>query len=255
MTAPLAQASWGGGADAYLVAIYVLQQEEAPDRVVSARVAEYLGVSSVSVSRALNRLQRSGDVEQKVPVITLTARGSQRASAFLRRHHVAERWLTDELGLDWVLAHHEAEHLAKALSERVTQALWERLGHPTRCPHGNPIPGAGESRPMAQPLSSVEAGNYVIDRILEQVEGLADHLQMLKNSGLTPGAAVEVCSDPSQGHPKVRVTQDPKAPWITLDPWLARRLFVRAPDRRKRNSAAHRFPHAPRRKTSSFSQT
>lgn len=238
-----------------MVAIYVLQQEEAPDRVVSARVAEYLGVSSVSVSRALNRLQRSGDVEQKVPVIALTERGLRRAVAFLRRHHVAERWLTDELGLDWVLAHQEAEHLAKALSEQVTQALWERLGHPARCPHGNPIPGAGESRPMAEPLSSVGAGDYIIDRILEQVEGLADHLQMLKNSGLTPGATIEVCPAILQGRPQVRMAQDPTAPWITLDPWLARRLFVRAPEPREQNVASRRIPHTARRPSSNLARS
>lgn len=221
------QVGWGGGAEAYLMAIYVLLQEEPPEQVVSARVAEYLGVSPVSVSRALTRLQRMGDLERKVPTLALTAQGWARAESLLRHHHIAERWLTDELGLDWVTAHQEAERLGGALSERVVSALWERLGKPQRCPHGTPIPGTGVPQLMAEPLSAVPSGFYVIDRVTEQVEGLVELLQRLQSAGLTPGIEIEVRATPRGGEPQVRLTRAP-APWLTLESWLARRILVRS---------------------------
>ncbi len=218
---------WGGGADAYLMAIYVLFCEEPPERVVSARVAEYLGVSPVSVSRALTRLLRHGDLERKVPRLKLTASGWQRAEVLLRHHHLAERWLTDELGLDWAVAHQEAERIGQAFSTQVAEALWQRLGRPQRCPHGSPIPGTGAVSPVAVPLANVNAGTYVIDRVLEQVEGFAELLTRLQSAGLMPGEEVQVARHGPADEVRVRITRPPRR-WTTLEPWLARRVLVRS---------------------------
>ncbi len=221
------RAGWGGGADAYLMAIYVLFREEPPERVVSARVAEYLGVSPVSVSRALTRLLHGGDLERKVPWLKLTASGWLRAEVLLRHHHLAERWLTDELGLNWALAHQEAERIGQAFSPQVAEALWQRLGRPQRCPHGSPIPGTGAANTVAVALSGVDAGTYVVDRVLEQVEGFTELLTRLQSAGLMPGKQVEVARHQPTEEVSVRSARPP-GPWTILEPWLARRVLVRA---------------------------
>ncbi len=225
---PRSSLDWGGGAEAYLTAIHVLLQEEHPSQVVAARVAEYLGVSPASVSRALGRLQVAGDLVQKVPTLVLSAQGWEHAERLLRHHHIAECWLTDELGMDWTRVHQEAQRLGSAMSEAVAMALWEHLGRPQRCPHGTPIPGTDAVCPLVESLAEVGSGHYVIDRILEQVEDFVELLRQLKTSGLIPGASVDVKASTAGGQPSVRLAAVHDAPWIALQPWLARKVLVRA---------------------------
>ncbi|MCL6564602.1 MAG: metal-dependent transcriptional regulator [Firmicutes bacterium] len=218
-------------AESYLEAIYVLYQEEPPERVVAARVAEYLGVTPVSVSRALTRLERQGDVAARTPTIRLTEQGWRRAASILRRHHLAERWLEDRLGLSLVEAHLEAERIAHALSDRVADALWEELGRPTTCPHGNPIPGVGVHVP-AEPLSVVAPGVYVVDRIFEQLENVEAVLLWVQKAGLLPGSLIRVKSGPAGG-PREIASLDgngEEKETFLVEPQVARRILVRLPE-------------------------
>src|ERR1051326_4213107 len=113
-----------------------------------ARLADWLGVSRPTVTVALRRMTRDGMVVQNSrKEIELTARGRRAAAAIVRRHRIMERWLTDSLGLDWVTADEEAARLEHAVSDVVERRLWETLGRPTSCPHGNPIPGYAELSP------------------------------------------------------------------------------------------------------------
>lgn len=184
------------GDEAYLEAIYVLTMENR--QAQAARVAEYLGVTPVSVSRALTRLEKHGYLVQRAPNLQLSDTGWSQAEAVVRRHRLAERWLADRLGLGLVEAHREAERLEHALSSRVESALWEDLGRPRTCPHGNPIPGLnGEPVTMTPTvtLSEARAGTaYIVDRIFEQLEGLEERLQWIENAGLLPGQAFSVRS-------------------------------------------------------------
>lgn len=184
------------GAESYLEAIFVLTSEGRPAQ--AARIADYLAVTPVSVSRALSRLEKSGDLISRTPEVRLSAQGWARAEAVVRRHRLAERWLSDKLGLSLVEAHREAERLEHALSERVELALWEDLGRPMTCPHGNPIPGlTTEPIPLlpAIPLERAQPGIYVVDRIYEQLEGLEERLQWVEDAGLLPGATLTLAED------------------------------------------------------------
>ncbi len=71
----------------------------------------------------------------------------------MRKHRLAERLLSDVIGLDWAYVHDEACRWEHVMSEQVERRLVELLGHPTESPYGNPIPGldqlgdvAGEPR-------------------------------------------------------------------------------------------------------------
>ena len=215
------------GAESYLEAIYVLTTENR--QVQAARIAEYLAVSAVSVSRALTRLEKIGDLAGRAPEVRLSAQGWARAEAVVRRHRLAERWLADSLGLSLVEAHREAERLEHALSARVEKALWEDLGRPTTCPHGNPIPGlAGAEPPLMSvvPLDRAAVGGYVVERIYEQLEGLEERLQWIEDAGLVPGAvfSVRVAADGTLGKPIVDVAGRGS---VTVPGDVARQLMVR----------------------------
>src|SRR5207248_2067763 len=177
----------------YLEAIYYMWSEGEPLR--SARLADWLGVSRPTVTIALRRMARDGLVKlTRTKDIELTPKGMAQAESIVRRHRIMERWLTDGLHLDWVVADEEAARLEHAVSDVVERALWDNLGRPMSCPHGNPIPGYSERNPAEVRLSSLpEGARAALSRISEVAEREAPILlSYLGERGLVPGATLEV---------------------------------------------------------------
>lgn len=180
-------------ASRYLEAIYYMWAEKEPLR--SARLAEWLGVSRPTVTVALRRIMRDGLVRMAAhKEIELTPAGMRAAESIVRRHRIMERWLTDGLGLDWVTADAEAARLEHAVSDVVERRLYEVLGRPATCPHGNPIPGHSEPAPHEVRLSVVPSGSRaVITRVSEVAEREAPALlAYLHDRELTPGREVTI---------------------------------------------------------------
>src|SRR5216684_4810216 len=177
----------------YLEAIYYIWQEG--EVVRSARLADWLSVSRPTVTVAVRRMSRDGLVRLNArKEIELTPRGRRMAESIVRRHRIMERWLTDGLGLDWVTADEEAARLEHAVSDVVEKRLYEVLGRPATCPHGNPIPGYSEAAPDEVRLSRVEAGTRAaITRVSEVAEREAPLLlAYLHDRDLTPGREIRV---------------------------------------------------------------
>jgi DtxR family Mn-dependent transcriptional regulator len=179
-------------ASRYLETIYYIDAEG--EAVRSARLADWLGVTRPTVAAALRRMERDGLVSLGArKEIALTDRGRMLAEAIVRRHRIMERWLTDQLGLDWVAADEEAARLEHAVSDRVEQRIYEALGRPTSCPHGNPIPGYAVMDPAEVRLSVLEPGEAVLTRVSEVAEREAPALLgYLHERGLLPGVALRV---------------------------------------------------------------
>jgi DtxR family transcriptional regulator, Mn-dependent transcriptional regulator len=172
----------------YLVAIYVLEREGLP--VISARVAEHVGVSPVTMHEMVRRLMQSGYVTiDRKKQLRLTPEGRQAAESVYRRHTLAERLMTDVLGLDWAQAHREAHRFEHVISPVIEERLIELLNHPQTCPHGNPIPGMRV--PLVEesvPLSTIPEGSMVeMARISEEAERDSQLLCYLDTHGVKPG--------------------------------------------------------------------
>ena len=177
----------------YLEAIYYMWSENEPLR--SARLADWLGVSRPTVAVGLRRMTRDGLVRMNGrKEIELTAAGMSAAESIVRRHRIMERWLTDGLGLDWVTADAEAARLEHAVSDIVERRLYEVLGRPATCPHGNPIPGYSEASPREMRVSSLPSGaRAAITRVSEVAEREAPLLlAYLDQRDLTPGREVSI---------------------------------------------------------------
>jgi DtxR family Mn-dependent transcriptional regulator len=172
----------------YLVAIYVLEREGL--MVISARVAEHVGVSPVTMHEMVRRLMQCGYVTiDRKKQLRLTPDGQQVAESVYRRHTLAERLMTDVLGLDWAQAHREAHRFEHVITPLIEERLVELLNNPQTCPHGNPIPGVRVPLVEASvPLSTIPEGSMVeMARISEEAERDSQLLGYLDIHGVKPG--------------------------------------------------------------------
>ena len=135
----------------YLEAIAELEEEGIA--VIQARLAERLEHTPASVSEMIHRLRDEGYINIDGRAITLTDDGRSRAESVVRKHRLAERLLTDIIGLPWSQVHLEACRWEHVISDQVEERLVALLGNPTTCPHGNPIPGTPVSKITQIPLS------------------------------------------------------------------------------------------------------
>jgi DtxR family Mn-dependent transcriptional regulator len=177
----------------YLETIFYIQQEG--ERVRPSRVAEWMDVTPATVSTTLRSLERDGWIRVGADrSVKLLPRGRRVADEIVRAHRLAERWLTDRLGLDWAAADEEAQRLAPAMSATLADRLDAHLGMPATCPHGNVIPGRTAPYGMLVSLADVAPGTTsVVRRISEVAEHDApDLLRLLHESGVVTGRRVEV---------------------------------------------------------------
>ncbi|MGH2355689.1 MAG: metal-dependent transcriptional regulator [Chloroflexota bacterium] len=182
----------------YLQAIYALTAERKV--LIGARLAQHLRVSAPSVTQTLQRLERDGFVrlhdlgDRKE--ITLTDTGSQIGRESTRKHRLIERWLQKELRLSSTEAHEAAERFEPGFTPVLLDRLYESLGHPDTCPHGNPIPdqdGHVQIDHNGVYLNQVQAGDLVVvGRITEEAEVDFDLLTYLERNGVGPNVRLTI---------------------------------------------------------------
>jgi DtxR family Mn-dependent transcriptional regulator len=163
--------------------------------VIGRRLADWLGVAPSTVTATLQRMTQEGLVSLNArKEVVLSKEGAALAIAVARRHHLSERLLTDSMGFDWARAHGEAERWQHALTEETERLLWEALGRPTTCPHGNPIPGTGACfSPGTRWLREAREGDeMIVERIAERAEADAGLLRFFARGGILPEAALTI---------------------------------------------------------------
>ena len=181
----------------YCEAIYELREDDVD--VIQARIAERLEISRPAVSEMIRRLEGAGLVSID-GAIKLTEAGNTLAEKVVRRHRLAERFLTDILGLSWADAHAEAGKWEHVISEPVEAAMMRVLGDPTTCPHGNPIPGSDYSPPTAVTLGGLAPGaTFTVSRITEELEFAPGLLDFLEGAAVVPGQAGTVTAASPDG--------------------------------------------------------
>jgi DtxR family Mn-dependent transcriptional regulator len=188
----------------YCEAIWELKEDDVD--VIQARIADRLMVSRPAVSEMIKRMEAEGLVAIDRTAISLTADGLRLAERVVRRHRLAERFLTDILGLSWADAHKEAGKWEHVISTPVEAAIVRVLGDPTTCPHGNPIPGAQYVAPDTLPLSEVTVGAaFTVSRIPEELEFAPGLLEFLESADLLPGRAGTITATSPDGTTTVEI--------------------------------------------------
>lgn len=212
---------WHPAFEEYCEAIFELREDDVA--VIQARIAERLEVSRPAVSEMIRRLESGGLVVLDGNSIDLTPAGKELAERVVRRHRLAERLLTDVLGLSWAEAHAEAGKWEHVISDNVESAMVRLLGDPTTCPHGNPIPGSDYEAPDTVVLAEVAPGRpFVVSRIPEELEFTPGLLEYLEAASLHPDKSGTVTASSPDG----TLTVEIDGHHVGVGPFAAERILV-----------------------------
>ena len=226
----------------YLRTVFELEEEGIVP--LRARIAERLGQSGPTVSQTVARMERDGLLHVAGDrQLSLSDVGRTLATRVMRKHRLAECLLVGVIELPWEEVHIEACRWEHVISESVERRLFELLGYPVRCPHGNVIPGLDElgipPQAKEQMGIAVEGGEamtkvavrepapVVVRRISEQIQSDLVLMLKLKRTGIQPGREVMLAASDDG----VRVTcgdstDDAEA---VLPPEIAAHVFVSRP--------------------------
>jgi DtxR family Mn-dependent transcriptional regulator len=177
----------------YAAEIYRLQQdyEQVPLSLISAHVE----ASAQAISTMIRRLGDGGYLtHEPYRGVRLTPQGEQIAMPALRRHRLVEVFLVKVMKYDWATAHNLSDVFERGVNDEIEDKLDDLTDHPTRCPHGEPIPTKdGIIAAMTDvPLIEVPSGSdCTISRVrthnMEMLHYIAD-------LGLTPGVPFHLLS-------------------------------------------------------------
>lgn len=206
----------------YLAEIYRLQ-EDSPT-VSTTSLADRLNVSAPAVPRMLKRLRNAGYVKHKpYQGIELTPLGREEALRELRRHRILEVFLVNIMGFTWDEAHEHADDMGKGLNDTITKRMAEMTDHPTRCPHGEPIPDEEGNLPEVKDICimNLNVGHVgVVSRVRTHDP---ERLKYFRSLGLVPGANFEIMGRaPFNGPMRLRVERDD----VVLGVELTKSLWV-----------------------------
>ena len=205
----------------YLRTVFELEEEGIVP--LRARIAERLAQSGPTVSQTVARMERDGLLHVAGDRhLTLSDHGRTLATRVMRKHRLAECLLVNVIELPWEEVHIEACRWEHVISEHVERRLYEMLGYPTRCPHGNVIPGLDELAAAGEQVNgagemltdeamtnaaSKEPAPVVVQRISEQIQSDLALMLKLKRTGIQPGREVMLAASDDG----VRVTCDDSA--------------------------------------------
>ena len=170
----------------YAAEIYRLQQDH--DQVPVSMLNEHVGASAQAISQMVRRLaKRNFLVHEPYRGVRLTESGQRIAMPALRRHRLTEVFLVRIMRYDWASAHELADTFERGINDELEDRMDELTDHPTRCPHGEPIPSKeGVMPPLNDmPLIDVPSGSDCsISRVRTHDY---DKLRYIASLGLVPG--------------------------------------------------------------------
>lgn len=208
----------------YLKEMWLLQ-EWSDEPITVSGLADRMGLKLSSVSDAMRKLAAEGLVNHApYTPVTLTALGERHAVDMVRRHRLIETFLVETLGYEWDEVHVEAENLEHAVSDLMIQRMDAFLGHPSRDPHGDPIPQADGTvtQPDARLLHEFAAGeSVVVERISDDNPAL---LQYLAGKDIGVGSELQL-REQEPFSDTVNFTSGTQP--VSLGHWAAGKIWVR----------------------------
>lgn len=208
----------------YLAEIYRIQDEH-PEATLS-QLADGMNVSLQAASRMIRCMAEEGlIIHEPYKGFQLTPKGERIALQVLRRHRLLERFLVDVMGFGWHEVHEMTETLERGITDKLSERMAELTGHPTRCPHGEPIPSRDGVMPVVidRPLTEWPVGEP--GRVSRVKTHEPEKLIYLRDVNLVPGAPLIVTGrSPFEGPVHLEANGDR----LVLGNNLASEIYVEA---------------------------
>ena len=215
----------------------ILELEEEGIVPMRARIAERLEHSGPTVSQTVARMEKHGLLTvESDRHLELTDEGRQKAVEVMRKHRLAERLLSDIIGLDLEYVHEEACRWEHVMSDKVEKRILQMLNEPKFSPYGNAIPGLEElgiesekndERTVPMSLAARDSGpedRFTISRFPESIQTDVELLKLLADAGIVYGASVSVVAGQNDD---VIVHADGEDDTLSLDMDVANAIVVK----------------------------
>jgi len=177
----------------YAAEIYRLQQD-AP-YVGLAELSASASSSLQATSRMVARMKEMDYLEHELyRGVRLTIKGEKIAMPALRRHRLVEVFLVRVMKYGWDEAHELSDSFALGVNNTVEDRIDELTDHPTRCPHGEPIPSKEGVMPVVKDIHLLDVpsgSDCVISRVRTHN---MEKLKYFAELGLVPGAPFHLFS-------------------------------------------------------------
>ncbi|MEX3504963.1 metal-dependent transcriptional regulator [Corynebacterium sp. LK2510] len=174
----------------YLKVIFDLT-ERTNSPAAMGKVAERMEQRPSTTTEGIKRLAEKGLVDyEPYGGISLTGAGRELATTMARRHRLLETYLVERLGYSWDEVHEEADNLEHAVSDTFISRIDAVLGHPTRDPHGDPIPNERGEVEVLQVQSLASLGDGASGTVERIHDSDSELLRYLAEVGIRPGVTV-----------------------------------------------------------------
>jgi len=212
----------------------ILELEEEGIVPMRARIAERLEHSGPTVSQTVARMEKHGLLTVEPDRhLELTEEGRHKAVEVMRKHRLAERLLSDIIGLELEYVHEEACRWEHVMSDKVEKRILEMLKDPKFSPYGNAIPGLedlghssekNDERTVPMSLAARDSGpedRFTISRFPESIQ---TDVELLADAGIVYGASVSVVAGQDDD---VIVHADGEEDTLSLDMDVANAIVVK----------------------------
>ncbi|BCU68382.1 DtxR family iron (metal) dependent repressor [Sulfolobales archaeon HS-7] len=119
--------------------VYLKVIEKERDGIRLSTLAKKLNIRPASAFEELNHLEGKGLIERKQSLILITENGKRELYKAIKAHRVVEELLT-EIGIQEDKVCELSTKFDTDIPEEVIEKMYEYLGRPKKCPHGEDIP-------------------------------------------------------------------------------------------------------------------
>ena len=209
-------------AEMYLVSMAILAESGTPCPIPIPRLAEEMGIQTVSANHMVRKLEEEGLVSyQPYKGVSFTDEGQKAVSLILRNRRLWEVFFVRQLNFTPSEADALACRMEHITQPEVASRLADFLDHPTTSPTGRLIPDLDEAdySPTGMPLTELQ--------LAQQAEVLAINLgeeetTFLRGENLVPGTLVDLLAHSSSGNVLIRI----EGKTLTLTGELAEKIII-----------------------------
>jgi len=177
---------------------HLLDREHGGRHASPESLAGTLDLRRVKTTALIASMESQGLIESRGAELHLTAEGERWALHIVRAHRLWERYLADEARMPLEKVHGEAHRREHGQTVDQLDAMEAALGHPSRDPHGDPIP-TREGKIASDettPLTAWQADRPA--RIVHLEDEPAIALEQILAAGLRLGQTVRILESTPQ---------------------------------------------------------